>query len=659
MTAGLVLAVGAELCRWLKSETIRPPAMTPAVAGLRVKGVEKPTPVPAVASAPRKPAEPAMKPPASAKPSNRVIITEDTPQPQPAAKPVHVSDRPAKKGEGLIEEADQVTLGRELFARKWLPRDRRCHGGDGLGPVYNANSCLDCHSLGGPGGAGPASRNVELATGIGYSFCRTDSDRHKKIMGRCVATDLVRIHPGFQHARSIVLHRFGVDPGYSRWRASFVEQSGDPGLLIPDTIETFNAEVAKLRDVPQFGGARFPDRAIDIKEGAFGTKGWPSARDGRQVERVQFSITHRNPPPLFGAGQIDALPDDAFFEAAAQEPARVRGRVHRMKTGQLGRFGWKSQVASLQDFVVSACASELGLEAPGHHQADSPLDAVAMAEARVGARDALNAQLSTALAVITRGVRQDTPPVPFKPNGRALDLTQYECDALTAYIADLPAPVPVRPSGPRQSRAIEAGKRAFHSSGCAVCHAPNLGGIRDIYSDLLLHDMGPKLSDVGGYYNDSEDPDSPDSPIVSEWRTPPLWGVRDSGPYLHDGRAKTLQDAILQHGGQAVESAVRFRGLGTTARSDLLAFLNSLAAPASKVVDQESPAAKSERASKQCRGDANLASQAIARLHAAQVLETFGRTTEALERYRTIVRDAPDCRAGHAAAERIRMLDGE
>ena len=383
----------------------------------------------------------------------------------------------------------------------------------------------------------------------------------------------------------------------------------------------------------------------------------PGTRDGRVVPRVEFSITKRNPPPLFGAGLIDAIPDEVLYEVALAQPPAVRGRVHRMKTGQAGRFGWKAQVASLKDFVMSACASELGLEAPGHHQADSPLDPDAMADARVGARENMTKQVNIALAEITQGIRPIAPSTPFKPNGRALDLTQDECDALTAYVADLPAPVPVRPSSPRQASSVEQGRRTFQSIGCAVCHTPDLGQVRDIYSDLLLHDMGGSLSDVGGYYNDSEDPDSPDSPSVSEWRTPPLWGIRDSGPYLHDGRAAKLQEAINQHEGQAAQSARGFRALGSSGQSSLLAFLNSLAAPGSTgVVPERSGAEPPPHANRRQEiGDA--IDRATALVHAAQVLERFGKISDALDRYRKAVQEAPESRAGRAAAERIRILE--
>ena len=84
-----------------------------------------------------------------------------------------------------------------------------------------------------------------------------------------------------------------------------------------------------------------------------------------------------------------------------------------MKDGRIGRFGWKAQVATLEDFVLNACANELGLEVPGHHQAASPLDPAARA--------------------------------------RGMDLTQGECNALVAYVRGLPPPVLVAPPGPRGS----------------------------------------------------------------------------------------------------------------------------------------------------------------------------------------------------------------
>jgi CxxC motif-containing protein (DUF1111 family) len=192
-------------------------------------------------------------------------------------------------------------------------------------------------------------------------------------------------------------------------------------------------------------------------------------------------------------GQIEALPDQVLVATAAQEPAPVRGRANTMKSGHIGKFGWKAQTTSLREFVLGACASELGLEVPGHRQAISPLAP----------------EMKTT----------------------ALDLTQDQCDALIAYVQSLPAPVRLDSPHPE---AIEAGQASFLSIGCADCHRPSIGNIKEIYSDLLLHDMGPDLISVtmNIYYQGTQVVDLATAASLadgSEWRTPPLWGYRDSG----------------------------------------------------------------------------------------------------------------------------------
>jgi mono/diheme cytochrome c family protein len=151
-----------------------------------------------------------------------------------------------------------------------------------------------------------------------------------------------------------------------------------------------------------------------------------------------------------------------------------------------------------------------------------------------------------------------------------------ECDALVNFVRALPVPVVVAPPSPREAIAVEEGRKLFLSIGCADCHTTNLGGIPGLYSDLLLHDMGEELGDQGNYYG----LESPDSASDTEWRTPPLWGFRDSGPYLHDGRAKNLYAAVSHHGGQGAEAARRYRRLSLSDQSRVRAFLMSLAAPA-------------------------------------------------------------------------------
>src|SRR5262249_44805866 len=150
-----------------------------------------------------------------------------------------------------------------------------------------------------------------------------------------------------------------------------------------------------------------------------------------------------------------------------------------------------------------------------------------------------------------------------------------DCDALVAYLRNLPAPVVVDPAGPQGSQDLREGRRLFAEIGCATCHTPTLGPVKGIYSDLLLHDMGPSLNDSGTYYG-TDGSFVAEGPTPSEWRTPPLWGFRDSGPYLHDGRAETLAEVVALHQGQSASASHEFFSRSDEQRAQVEAFLKSL-----------------------------------------------------------------------------------
>ncbi len=270
-------------------------------------------------------------------------------------------------------------------------------------------------------------------------------------------------------------------------------------------------------------------------------KGLADRRQGIRNLNASLNLSERNAPPLFGAGLIDGVPESVLRETVEAQPVHARGRIHRLKDGQVGRFGWKAQTPSLRDFVFAACANELGLEIPDRHQAASPLDVE-----------------------------------PGRAKG--LDLSADECNALVIYVSMLPVPAAIEPSGLKGSAALGRGRMLFASVGCATCHTPRLGDVDGIYSDLLLHDMGQGLSDSGNYYG-QDDPESPGAPKGPEWRTPPLWAFRDTAPYLHDGRARTLQEAVAFHGGQGEKSARQFFALSPLEQFQVLSFLRSLVAP--------------------------------------------------------------------------------
>jgi CxxC motif-containing protein (DUF1111 family) len=381
-------------------------------------------------------------------------------------------------------------VGKELFVRNWIPHDPRSRDGDGLGPVYNATSCVACHHVGGTGGAGFKQSNVQILT----PFLNGGQDRNDKRLREI----LVGIHPDFATKGSIVLHRFGLDARYAGWRAGAIAAMGP----------------------------------------------------------FRMTVSERNTPPLFGAGLIDAIPDDVIEARAIRvhDDVRVRGRVSRLQDGQIGRFGWKGQAGSLRDFVRGACAVELGLEVPGRSQG-------------------------------VLALAPDAGPL-------GLDLSGRECEALAAYVASLPRPTAGTLLGAAATEVVLQGRSAFESVGCNSCHVAKLGDVDGLYSDLLLHDMGPGLGDAGAYYGNPLPSETVPAPAdlaraersqpagAQEWRTPPLWGLRDSAPYLHDGRASNVEEAITAHGGEAQDVVKRYSALKNEEKKSIRTFLLSLSAPA-------------------------------------------------------------------------------
>ena len=546
----------------------------------------------------------------------------------------NAADEPAQQRSPTVSATAKSTIdGAEIFAREWIPGDTRSHGGDGLGPVFNDSSCVACHNQGGTGGAGPASKNVDIVTAFHapqqqqrhqqagqISLTRTLPDivfqsvfgnldsvpqqgpPEPDVAQQATAEDasqkplspaeraaaeqkfsaerqlkqveadrknLAKLHPGFAFANSVVLHKGATFAGYENWRSQMAGMQFGVQSVSRVDVQTFDPQVLAATEEHLSGQ---PQKKPQANNG-----GIVMAQLKQQVQMARqrgmntssrqgnFVITksQRNTTALFGAGLIDSIPTEVL-EALEKDQATgrvVSGRVARLKDGSAGRFGWKSQKSRLSDFVMTACAVEVGLNVPNHPQAGHPQKA------------------------------------DYVPAG--LDLNQAQCDALINYISDLPAP-PQRKFGNEVDEGyIKGGHALFAKVGCADCHVEKVGEVAGIFSDLLLHDMGGELGDTGSYdvFIPNSTPDGevlqltglsgPASRIPTkvtgatrqEWRTPALWGVRDSAPYLHDGRAENLDQAIAMHGGESARSTQKFFALSDAERFQVISFLKSLVAP--------------------------------------------------------------------------------
>lgn len=432
--------------------------------------------------------------------------------------------------------------------------------GDGLGPLHNANSCAECHVSGGGSGV---EHNVLLLTIDPRSEVLTQWEAGAAILRELFPGVL---SPVGTLSFNTLVHDRSTREGYAPIRSGLgkgVPEGLDETWFVPE-----KRQIASIAKQPVVAGRYGP---------------------------VDYYLSQRNSPALFGIGVIESISLYRLRIVAKRQAARTNGAIRGRVAG---RFGWRGQVDDMRQFVAGACGSELGLNQSLARQADDPAD-------------------------------------PKYVNLRN-DITSAEMGALTHYVKSIPRPVERPADGHSLTEAL-SGETVFNAIGCEICHLADVRPVSGIFSDLLLHDMGPHLqapfpapvgelpevklistvafkvkspgtlSGRSGYYGSLAQtappqayplvrPDRPQFPrgdvpdrvvakgntwdaLQREWKTPPLWGVADTAPYLHDGRAETLEEAILWHGGEATSSRDAYQQLPRDDRDLVLAFLSTLRAP--------------------------------------------------------------------------------
>jgi CxxC motif-containing protein (DUF1111 family) len=265
-----------------------------------------------------------------------------------------------------------------------------------------------------------------------------------------------------------------------------------------------------------------------------------------QIPTNATAQARRSTPPLFGFGLVDGVPDAtllAYEDAYDANHDGISGRANRAIDGRVGRFGRKAAVATLFDFNAGAFPQEMGVTTP--------------------------------LAPVEETIN-GTPVPPGTDPAPDPEITVEDIEKVNTFVRFL-APPPQQHFTDSYDRTLaKRGQKLFVHLQCAACHIPKLktgpSPIKALhrktvalYSDLLVHDMGAELADI--CLGQAE---------PSEFRTELLMGLRFREQFLHDGSAKTVQDAIERHGGEAQHSRDRFKALSDRDKEALLKFLETL-----------------------------------------------------------------------------------
>ena len=385
---------------------------------------------------------------------------------------------------------EALAAGKTLFEHDFTVNDPLCGEGDGLGPVFNETSCVACHFLGGVGGAGPNEFNA-------------------------IAFEVFPV-PGRSKIVAGGIHAHATNEAFSESR----DVLDDRFPSIPGAIRVVNGCSTQTQDF-----------------------------DPLQVEEL-------NTPALFGVGLIEEISSAAIaMHGAKRSIGKVSrefegqfggtgmGRVRVRSGNRIGKFGWKGQFATVEEFVANACAMELGLTNPK--------------------------------------VAQPIPRMYAEDEDAKLDMNRQQLYELVSFVKSLPAPEQILPEDKRRRNAAILGEQLFTSVGCADCHVKSIGGVEGVYSDFHLYEVEHEES-ADDYVEPDFDPEFTlpfDHPRPGEWQTPPLWGVADSAPYFHDGKSPTLDAAIKRHGMDGAFARDNFNKLNAQGRYAVIEFLKTLRAP--------------------------------------------------------------------------------
>jgi CxxC motif-containing protein (DUF1111 family) len=407
-----------------------------------------------------------------------------------------------------VQRRGEFFIGNAFFNSAWIVAPATAAARDGLGPLFNARSCDQCHNNDGRGA--PPLKADEKPIALVFQFATPT--------------------PGSNNEP-------GNDPHYGS-----------------------NFNPFAIGNIPAEGNVRTQWREIEGKfaDGQTYTLLAPTYTFEELAYRELSSTTKFSPrvaPSVFGVGLLEAIPEAQIMERTDPDDTNndgISGRANRVwdhlaNKAVIGRFGWKSNQPDIAHQTAGAFSQEIGMTTSLRPEPNCT-----------------NIQIECLDA----------------PDGGSPEISDEIFGRIVEYQRMLAVPARRRLDSPQ----VQEGAELFASAGCAACHRPTFttGDVPSApwlskqtihpFTDMLVHDMGPDLAD-----------DRPDFEASgTEWRTPPLWGiglqqaVNGHTRFLHDGRARDLNEAILWHGGEAQSAREIYRKMSKIEREALLEFLNSL-----------------------------------------------------------------------------------
>lgn len=420
--------------------------------------------------------------------------------------------------------------GKALAEQPWIKAPTTTIARDGLGPIYNARTCMACHLNGGKGVV--PEEGKELSTAFVRISVPGENTylgvQPEPVYGDQLQTQSVSLAHQLRHTGKTGFSEHDVKPEayvYIKWQTST--------YTYPD------GKTVNLRKP-----------SLDIQNLGYGPLS----------ENTLFSL--RNAPAIHGMGLLELIPQ-AQIQALADEHDQngdgISGKVNTVwditsGAPALGRFGHKATRPNMDVVVAAAFAGDIGITNPLFPQ-----------------------QPCTAKQTICVGQ-------PTGNDEHGTELPQHLLDLVVLFSRNLAVPKRDEKKLALHAKKIENGRGHFYNNGCAACHTPSfVTGPSTTsphlanqtiwpYTDLLLHNMGVELADNRPDYQAAGD----------EWRTAPLWGigylqaVNGNSNLLHDGRARTIEEAILWHGGEAEQAKQAFTQLSAAQRNELIVFVESL-----------------------------------------------------------------------------------